>query len=170
MESISWGFIGTLIGVFVGASVSIITTIITLRNTKRLQDEADKLEMIKQRKLFQKETLLELQEMIIIHMNNTASARLEDMEHFRTKKAEYNPPLVSKELDEKLSHSSQKLTVLTERITDNELRGVLNRFRSDCTNLLQCKNIKDNSELLNNAVMTFEDTMKPVGEALRNTY
>ncbi|MDE1205541.1 hypothetical protein [Tenacibaculum larymnensis] len=42
MSPHTWGFIGVLIGAFIGASASIITTIISNRNAIKIQSKLEK--------------------------------------------------------------------------------------------------------------------------------
>ncbi|OXA93799.1 hypothetical protein [Flavobacterium hercynium] len=61
MDPLTWGFIGTLIGTVVGASATILTTIINTRNVSRKQN---KLEIYKRQEIFrefQRDNYLKIQ-------------------------------------------------------------------------------------------------------------
>jgi hypothetical protein len=61
MDAAAWGFIGTLFGALVGASASIGINIIT-SHAATLQSTASKEAREEQRRVFQRETLLQLQD------------------------------------------------------------------------------------------------------------
>ena len=64
MEPLTWAFIGTILGTIVGASSSIITTVITAKNSSKIQRELDKYTREENFREFQRNNYLKLQDQI----------------------------------------------------------------------------------------------------------
>ena len=79
MEPVTWGFLGTIVGTIVGASASIITTLITGRYSIKLQKDAISHERNERAREFQRNNLLELQNVLSSHMRLVTRAHLEDI-------------------------------------------------------------------------------------------
>ncbi len=170
MEPVTWGFIGTIAGTIVGASASIITTLITARNSRKLQQDAESHERSERARDFQRNNLLEIQEELLIGMRLISSAHIEDLESFKKSENENRRSLLSQELDKDLLVSSKNLTKLSERTADQSLRESIKILRSEMTTVLMAKTENESFASLQRASATFENTMEKLGVVLRSSY
>ncbi|EKY4875663.1 hypothetical protein [Vibrio alginolyticus] len=170
MESLSWGFIGTIIGAVVGASASIFTSVIMASNARKLQLSAVSLERSEKAREFQRDNLLELQEALSYGMRLIGRAHLYDMEHFQKASENERVVLLPEELDQEIYNSSRQLSILTERIVNESLRKSIKRLRSLMTEVLMTRTEKDSLASINNAQTAYEDVMILLGKVLRDNY
>jgi hypothetical protein len=171
MDTATWGLIGTLVGAVVGASASILTTLISCKNSVRLQIQANTLERLELARNFQKNNLLKLQYSLLQEMRLVGRAHLEDVEFHRKigNKVKYN--LLSKELDQELMISAGKVAILTERIADDALRDNLKELRKKMTDVvLLVDSEAESCKRLHIASTSFEQFMVQLGAVLRSYY
>jgi len=170
MEPVTWGFIGTIVGTIVGASVSIITTLITGRYSRKLQQDAISHERSERAREFQRNNLLELQDVLSSHMRLVARAHLEDIKSFRDSSNESQRPLLSDELDQELSLSNRRLTILTERVADDPLRENIKALSSEMFSVIIAKSKSESNEAIQKLAFMFKNTMESLGFVLRASY
>ncbi len=169
MEPESWGFIGTIVGAVVGASASIITTKINSANAIRVQEKIEYNMRTERFREFQRNNLLELQDKLSIAVRLANKAYLEDLKKYDLTK-EWRESLLSHELDEGIANSFREISIITERIDDNQLRGEIISFKDAMSIFL----LEENYELteqrqidLNNK---FQNVMPKLGKVLRENY
>lgn len=170
MEPVIWGFIGALAGAIVGASASIVTTIITGWNSRKLQKDAASLERTERAREFQRNNLLELQDALSMSMRLIGHAHLEDVESFRRSANDGRDSLLSDELNQELLISSRKLAILTERVADDSLRDSIKALRNEMTNVLMAKTENESRSALQYASSMFVKTTENLGVVLRDSY
>jgi len=170
MDAAAWGFIGAVVGTVVGASTSILTTLLSGRNSARLQEKADTLERLERAREFQRNNLLELQDSIFQSMRLIVRVHLEDIDHYRKGEDSKRSNLLSEELSQELMISNRKMAILTERIADSPLRNNLRELRQEMTGVLIAKSKTDSKEKLDNATNSFDRFMLQLGIVLRNNY
>ena len=170
MDAATWGFIGTLVGAVVGASASILTTLISSRNSARLQEEADTLERLERVREFQRNNLLELQDSLSQNMRLIGRVHLEDVESFQKSSSDLRSSFLSEELNQELMVSNHKVALLTERIADDTLRENLKELRHKMTDVLMAKSETESREMLKIASTRFEQFMVQLGVVLRSNY
>jgi len=93
VEAALWGFLGAL----VGASASIATSWLNSRHEMARQHQADSLERIERARAFQRDNLLELQQLLQGMVRFSARAQLEDERAFR-QSGEWGKALLSEEV------------------------------------------------------------------------
>lgn len=169
MDSAIWGFIGTIVGAIVGASASILTTIINGRKSTQLQKERDNFERLERSREFQRNTLLELQDSLSQSLRLIVRAHLEDLASFRQNDG-VRSTLLSSELNQDIMLSNLKNAILTERISDDELRNNLKKLRQDMNDVLLAKSENESRNKLQIASYNFEKFMEKLGVVLRNNY
>lgn len=167
MDAATWGFIGTLVGAIVGASASILTTVLNSRNSAKLQQNADTFERLERAREFQRSNLLEIQDALSQNMRLVARAHLEDVESYRN--SDRNQ-FLSEDLSQELMLSSRKVSLLTERIADDSLRVNLKELKQKMTDVLMAKSEAESRELIQSASSEFEQFMVQLGIVLRNNY
>ena len=170
MEPVHLGFIGALLGAIVGASASIITTLITGWNSRKLTQDADSLERKERSREFQRNNLLELQDVLLDGMRLTGRAHIEAIKSFKGGAIEGRMPPISEELDQKLLESSRRLAMLTERIADDSLRESINILRGNMVDVQVATTEAESDTTLQDAISMFENTMKQLGVILRESY
>lgn len=169
MDSAIWGFIGTIVGAIIGASASILTTIINGRKSVQLQKERDNFERLERSREFQRNTLLELQDSLLQNLRLIARAHLEDLASYRQNDGVRNN-LLSAELNQDIMLSNRKNAILTERISDDELRNNLKKLRQDMNDVLLAKSENESLNKLQIVSSNFEKFMEELGVVLRNNY
>lgn len=168
MEPVTWGFIGTIVGTVAGASASILTTVITERNLRHIKrDEASFIREEKARE-FQFGNLLKLQDFLSSTMRLVARAHLEDMEHFRQRHSPSDVSMLSEELDNEILLSNKELSILSERIADDDLRKNIKLLRAKMTSVVMAKSAEESEAALRILSSAFDESMAKIGMALRS--
>ncbi|WP_422413633.1 MULTISPECIES: hypothetical protein [unclassified Endozoicomonas] len=170
MEPVTWGFVGTLLGVIVGASSSILTTIITARNNRKIQQDKNSYERSEKAREFQRENFIKLQDSLTNIARLITKAHLEDVQYFRKNPDSKSRPMLSNELDNEIRVSNTNVAILIERVANDMLRNNINMLHSEMTNVLMTKNERDSTSALNQAHSLFQSVMKDIGSALRQHY
>lgn len=169
MDNSILGFIGVIAGAIIGASASIVTTILTSNNSVRLQRDTDALERMERARSFQRDTLLAVQDTLNEALRLMVQAHLEDLDAHR-KGVVWGRNDLSTDIAEKKMVTNQKLAALTERIADNSLRNELKALRSniDTSSFSTSQDAAKNS--LHNTVIQAEKLMEKLGLLLRSQY
>lgn len=169
MDSAFWGFIGTIVGAIVGATASILTTIINGWKSTQLQKERDNFERLERSREFQRNTLLELQDSLSQNLRLIGRAHLEDLALYRQNDG-VRSNLLSAELNQDIMLSNRKNAILTERISDDEIRNNLKILRQHMNDVLFAKSENESRNKLQIASSNFEKFMEKLGVVLRNNY
>jgi hypothetical protein len=165
MESALWGFLGTLVGV--GSSVS--TTYLTNKKSINLQKDADLLKRNELSRAFQRETLLNLQDTLYETMRLIGQIHIEDSNNYK-KTGIWGKSEFSEEVNENFMLSMRKLSILKERISNNQLRLNLNDLHQDLSKAIFSKSEDDFFVLFQNILDKFESFMEELGVILRENY
>ncbi|MEX1201370.1 MAG: hypothetical protein WEB02_11325 [Methylophaga sp.] len=169
MDPATYGLISTLVGVIVGAAASIVTTIITSRNNLKLQKDGDDLQRVERARAFQRNTLLELQENLQASMRNIGEMHHHDVVSFR-KSGEWQKSLLGNELNERVLKVNQNLSLLTERIADDDLRNKVKVFRDTSSKILFTSSESEGDTRLSQSINDFNVLMEQIGKVLRDNY
>lgn len=169
MDELSWGFIGVISGAVIGASTSIITTILTGNNTFRLQQNANNQERMEKARAFQRETLLAVQETLNDTLRSMMQIHLADLRADKEGR-KWGQSLIDNELDENNRISNRRLQILTERIADDALRQDLYGLHTTIYNCTRATSKEEANQQVNNSVTQAEEFMKHLGVVLRNQY
>jgi len=169
MEPVTWGVIGTLVGAVVGASASIITSIIAANSSRKSLYDADNLKRIERAREFQRNNLLDLQEELHLQIRLAARVHLEDVKAFKSGAKGLQNDL-DNELDQQLMQSARKLNILVQRVSNDSLRNEIKEFRVLITNILLAKNEQESDRALEIASNAFEKIMDQAGNVLRSNY
>nr|WP_319510831.1 hypothetical protein [uncultured Draconibacterium sp.] len=169
MNPESWGFIGTLVGAIVGASVSILTTRINNKNAIQIQKDIDRNARKEKFREFQRNNFLELQEKLSYAMRLVTKAYFEDLENYR-KSNNWKSSFLSPELDEEIGNCFRELSIKTERIDEKEIREEIINLRKMMTDLLMERTYEIVEQKLKILSDTFAQVMPKLGKALRENY
>jgi hypothetical protein len=169
MNPESWGFIGTLIGAIVGASASILTTKINSKNAIRIQEETEKNARKERFRNFQRDNLLELQEILSLTFRLIAKAHLQDLENYK-KGTNWTESKLNTELDNEIADSFRELSIKTERIDNDELRNEISKLRRKMTECLTADSYEAGQGKLISLIKKFDTEMPKLGKELRSNY
>lgn len=169
MDELSWGFIGVISGAIIGASTSIITTILTGNNTFRLQQNANNQERMEKARAFQRETLLAVQESLNDTLRFMMRIHLADLSANKSG-VDWGRGLIDNELAEDDRVSNRRLHILTERIADDALREELSELRTTIYHCTSATSKEEANQRVNNSVTQADEFMKHLGAVLRSLY
>ena len=170
MEPLLWGFIGTITGAIVGSSTSIATTLITTRNSSRIQHNLKEYERSERARDFQRITLLAIQEVFTSGIRLITRAHMEDLKSFRKRVDVNSGHLLSEDLNNELMMSNKDITVLKERISDTNLRESIKILQNEMNNVLTARDEDESIYLLDRAILEFQNTMEKLGVVLRKNF
>ena len=164
MDAMTWGFVGTV----VGATASIATTAITNWNTFKISQNTKTQDREERARVFQRETLLELQ--IEIRKYILACSR-----SYRSKMKIYDLTCEWKEhipenLDEQLFELNSKTSILIQRVSNDKLRSKLDELQTAAT---KCNRSKNECEAETHYVTyldIYEKVHEQLGYELRSSY
>lgn len=165
MESAIWGFIGTVIG----ALASTGTAWISARNTSLLQDERARSERKERSNVFQRQTLLELQDSMHDALRLIHKAFHEDLLSSRSG-AEWGRTLLSDELNESSRAANQKVAILIERVSNDALRKEVKNFMAFATKALLASSETEARTILEGSYAYANSVFELIGETLRQHY
>ncbi|MDO7172552.1 hypothetical protein [Mariniflexile sp. AS56] len=169
MDSITWGFIGTLIGTIVGASASIFTTKINNKNAIRIQEGIERNERDERFRKFQRDNLLELQDKLSNGMRLVARAYVKDLENYKAA-SDWTSSNLSSELNNEIAVCFREVSIRTERVDDDKLRDEIAQFRRKMTECLIAKSFESANERMADLTLIFDQKMPKLGVALRENY
>jgi gas vesicle protein len=170
MDAFVWGFIGTIIGAAVGATASILTTVINTKNTHRLQVNADKLKKQERHNELQLQNLMGLQNDLSDYMRLIFRAHLSDVKQFNSGELGSNKPLLEESLDEEIRESRQKLSIIVERVSDDILRNKIQSTISLASNVLDANSDEESTYSVHLAAENMAGIIKSLGSNIRKLY
>lgn len=169
MDAAVWGFIGTLAGAIVGAGASIVTVVLTSRNAMQLQRESDTLERQERARAFQRDNLLQVQDVLQDALRLMGRAHLEDLREFR-RSGTWGKSYLSDEVNEDIRLANRRMSALVERIADDSLRSELKAIHEQISRTLLATSDIEAEKLVNDAAVAANRVMGCLGEVLRNHY
>lgn len=164
MESAIWGLIGTIIGAF----TSIGTTLLTNWNTSKIKETEKKEERKDLANAFQRDTILNTQDELANYMRLVSVAYQEKLNSY----LDGRPWVisVSENLDEKIRVSKMNISILIERITDEDLRKDLKKLKKIVTDSLLATSFEKAQESHYEAIIFSYECSEKLGEVLRSSY
>jgi len=169
MNPAVWGFIGVLLGSIIGASASILTSIINTRNESKLQSKRERYQREERLKEFQRRNLLRLQDLLPHCMFLMNRAHIVDVNNAKNQK-KWREVLLSADLDGKIRISFRKLTIIIDRVSNEKLRKDLMVTHKYMGDYLFAKSEIEAECLLKKYTNNFSRLMAKVGIELRSTY
>jgi hypothetical protein len=169
MDPATYGFIGALVGAIVGASASIGTTFISSWNSSRLQMKADNFQRIERARIFQRDTLLKIQESIQDAMRNAGQMHHQDVLAHR-EGGVWQKSLLGEELNNKVLNVNRELSLLTERVSNDELRDNIKLFRNKLSDCLFTASEDKGGFKFKQATDSWTPLMEHIGKVLRENY
>lgn len=162
VEPALWGLIGTFVGTIIGATASILATVIANKNQLRLQENNVLIDRQKQAREFQRDNLLKVQDVMLKLL------RYHAQEYFILR--EGGDVRLPDELDENLRYTKGQFTIHVERISDDSLRSELKSIHGKLNSITNAKSAEEIEYIHINSNVAAIDTMKNLGKVLRNLY
>lgn len=165
MDAAIWGLIGTI----VGALASIGTTWLSARGAHVLQREKSREARAERASEFQRQTLLDLQDAIHEALRLVHQAYFEDLAaHHQTK--EWGMNMLSDEVNEGVRLALRRVSILVERVADDELRSMVKKLMSGVTQVLLSHNQQESRLYIEKMSVDTGQVLERVGAALRHHY
>jgi hypothetical protein len=133
---------------------------------KAAQDEAEE----RRRRDFQRETLLELQEVLHDLARAYGAEHHMDLMHFRTTGSWTPRPMPSEELNERSFEAHRRCFILVARIDDDLLRGFVREMKDGGYGVLSATSEEQSREALARSSDAFELANQRIGDLLRLVY
>lgn len=165
MEAAVWGLIGTV----VGALASIGATWLSGRHSLALQEQATSLDRIERGRAFQRQNLIELQDVLHDALRMVARAHFEDLTSFR-KGGPWGRSLLSEDVNEGIRIAQRKVAILIERVADDALRSDLKTSMATASTVLLAKSERESEAALEAAGTMANQSLEHVGRVLRALY
>lgn len=165
MEAAAWGFIGTV----VGALASVGTTLLTARHSNSIRKESVQLEREEKFRVFQRDTLLELQDALhdVMRLNGKA-LHLDTEAHMGG--AEWGKTLLPEALNEDLRVARRRLGLVVERVGDDGMRAEIKAINLKLTHSTIARSRSDADRAFNEATAQYVAAMEHLGTLLRSQY
>jgi hypothetical protein len=165
MEAALWGLLGTI----AGAAASIATTVIASRNAARLQSTAAAIEREEKARVFQRETLIELQDALHDELRAVALVYMADEAAYRESGA-WGRRLLGEELNNRVHVAGRRTLLLSERVADDDLRGHIKSLRARLTELQMARDVAVAERAHEVAMSMGISVMEHIGQVLRSLY
>lgn len=165
MDAAAWGFIGTLLG----ALASLGGTWLTARNANLLHTAALKIEKDEKFRIFQRDTLIALQDALHDLLRLIARGHHEDTLAFH-KTGEWGKVFLSNEVSDGQMLARRHMLILVERIADNNLRLRVKQLNAALTDVSLARTLETANQQWDIASMQGLETLELIGEALRAQY
>lgn len=169
MDSITWGFIGTLIGTIVGASASIFTTKINNKNAIRIQEINERNEHEERFRKFQRDNFFELQEKLSNGMRLVARAYVEDLDNYKVSN-DWASSTLSSKLNNEIADCFREMSIRIERVDNDNLRDEITQLRRKMSECLLAKSFESANQRMADLTLMFDQKMPKLGAALRRNY
>lgn len=169
MDDSIWGFIGVIVGAIIGASASIVTTILSSNNAVRLQQNSDSQERMERARAFQRETLITIQDCFNDTLHLMMKIYLTDVDA-NNKGAVWRKSPLNKDIDEKYRDINRNLLILSERIADDSLREELSFLQTKILKAYLVPSREEAETLVMSVCSQSDPFLKHVGNVLRSLY
>ena len=169
MDPQTWGFLGALGWTVVGASASIITTVINARTVSRNQNS---LEIYKRQEIFrefQRDNYLKIQESTYRAYRLVSLLYVEDLQNLKNS-GQWQQGILNAENSNELLFTVQNLTMYLERIQNEKVREEIRNLTGKMIRVSHTSDLKESNQLLAEIHLDISSAMKILGTELRNNY
>jgi hypothetical protein len=165
MESAVWGLIGALVGAF----ASIATTYIQTRNEKYLREVEERRQRDERLRAFQRDTLIEVQDALHDFWRMATRCYLEDEAAFK-KTGKWAAQLLSEEVNEGHRALARRVTILLERIADDQLRSNVKKVLNTLASMSIAREKTAADRVYYSMAEEGPQVMEQIGKVLRSQY
>lgn len=169
MDESIWGFIGVITGTFIGAAASIITTFISNNNAMRIQQNIDEQQRTERARSFQRDTLLEIQDVLSDALRLMTQAYIE-RSNANDEGIPWEDTPINNAIDENARLTNRKLAILNEIISDDTLRCELHDVRDKMSNIIRTKSNHEARTAMFDSSNDARIFLKNLGVILRSQY
>ncbi|MDN3595298.1 hypothetical protein [Zunongwangia endophytica] len=167
MNSELYGFIWTLVGTIVGASSSIIATLITNKGNSRNQIRIENFKNNLIVKELERENCMQAQETML---NLLRFTNLHLLDIINAEKNNNSPVSFDEKVNEKCSENIRKLNLITQRLSNRKLAEQIIEFRSLCGEFLLTDDTTEGFNRISEVNYRYEIAFDRIGEELRKNY
>lgn len=162
MSPAIWGFMGVL----VGGAVTLLATWLQQSHASNREREAAEREAAERRRVFQSETLLELQEAVaaLIRFHGRANY-LDEVEYHKS--GTWGRSQLPEDVNLGIHNSSVRMLLLSERVDCNHVREHIRAFHRELVQLNLSRDRDEARDLMLRAGEESEALQLEVGEAFR---
>jgi hypothetical protein len=165
MDAATWGLVGTLIG----ASASILTTVLTNFTSLNIWKNTKRQEREERARAFQRETLLELQVQMRDYVRSNYLAFQYDMKVYN-ETGEWLGKNIPADLDNKLLDLNSTTSLLIQRVSNDDLRLKLEELKETVTKLMLSETQIIHERFNSKISVPYENLQKDIGKILRDLY
>jgi hypothetical protein len=169
MNSAIWAFIGTFIGAILVTVSSVITTLISTRNSTKNHTILEKYKRDELFREFQRNNYLELQDILSKTLRLVSLFFLEDIKNHKIT-GEWQKSLVDNELDTNLMISFRDLSILSERVQNDNLRAKLKQVIMKMGKVSKTESLFESKKMMTELNNDFGNIMNDLGIELRKSY
>ena len=164
MDAMTWGFVGTV----VGATASIATTAITNWNTFKISQSTKIQDREERARVFQRETLLELQIEIRKYILTCSRSHRSKMKIYDLT-CEWKEH-IPENLDEQIFELNSKTSTLIQRVSNDELRSKLDELQTAAIKCNRSQNECEAKKYYVTYLDIYEKVHEQLGYELRSLY
>jgi hypothetical protein len=169
MNSAIWAFIGTFIGAILVTVSSVITTLISTRNSTKNHTILEKYKRDELFREFQRNNYLELQDILSKTLRLVSLFFLEDIKNHKIT-GEWQKSLFDNELDTNLMISFRDLSILSERVQNDNLRAKLKQVIMKMGKVSKTESLFESNKIMIELNDDFGNIMNDLGIELRKSY
>jgi hypothetical protein len=169
MNPAIWAFIGTLIGAILVTASSVITTLISTRNSTKNHTILEKYKRDELFREFQRNNYLELQDILSKTLRLVSLFFLEDIKNHKIT-GEWQKSLVDNELDTNLMISFRDFSILSERVQNDNLRAKLKQVIMKMGKVSKTESLFESKKMMIELNDDFSNIMNDLGIELRKSY
>lgn len=161
--------IETILSVFLGGALSVITTLLQNKHQRNSELLKDKLGRQVEYSLYQRKTLLRLQENFYLLGRLVSAVHLNDVEVYK-KTGIWADNNIDEQLDSELMKTVRMISIDIDRVADDTTREKLKRYKALWVDVTQAKSEQMSLDLYNEALSLWEGMFDHIGVELRKTY
>jgi hypothetical protein len=165
MDAFTWGLVGTLIG----ASASILTTVLTNFTSLNIWKNTKRQEREERARAFQRETLLELQVQMRDYVRSNYLVVQYDMKVYN-ETGEWLGKNIPADLDNKLLDLNSTTSLLIQRVSNDDLRLKLEELKKTVTKLMLSETQIIHERFNSKISVPYESLQRDIGKILRDLY
>ena len=164
-----WGLVGTLTGAILVTASSVITTLISTKSSTKNQIIIEKLKREEFFRDFQRKNFLEIQNILSKIYRYITVLHIEDFKNYKITK-EWQKGTLNDEVNNNLLISNRDLSILSERIQNDNLRDQLKQIRIKMNSVSKTDSPSESNEIMFQLNTDFDKIMDNLGIELRKNY
>ena len=165
MEPVTWGVIGTIIGAFVGASASVLTSLIAAKSSRKSLLDIEAFKKMQLAKEFQAENLIKLQDLLHNQFKTVHEAHKMNEKSFMSEGKESS---FTVDINTDLLKFGLEINKLAERVKNDDFRANIKKNQEAIVIYLRAKSQTEEVKLFKIVSDGFNSINESVGYELRS--